>query len=228
MFFTSNHSVLYSTAVCSRSKNNLIIIIFFSFDLRSYFFVKGLYFALYSAVDGDEAFIYWLGVSFSWTPDMSLLFPRFCDILMTVMTWCAFFFFFTGIGAFRVYTQLWSYTSPTIKHQHEAISQCNRFVSSPSRSPGGPISGPSGPWRWFREKRGGRQKTRCDGKLLIHLLIKGHFLSAIRGWRLAYLGLDFCFISPPASPPALPFVSHRPVVKNTNSLWGRCQGNITS
>lgn len=30
-----------------------------------------------------------------------------------------------------------------------------------------------------REK--GRQKTRCDGKLLIHLLIKGHFLSAIRG-----------------------------------------------
>ena len=86
---------------------------------------------------------------------------------------------------------------PTVKHQHKAISQCNRFVSSPSRSPGGPITGPSGPWRWFRER--GRQKTRCDGKLLIHMLIKGHFLSAIRGWRLAYLGLDFCFISPPSS-----------------------------
>lgn len=27
----------------------------------------------------------------------------------------------------------------------------------------------------------GRPKTRCDRKLLIHLLIKGHFLSAIRG-----------------------------------------------
>lgn len=50
------------------------------------------------------------------------------------------------------------------------------------------------------QRERGRQKTRCDGKLLIHLLIKGHFLSAIRGWRLAYLGLDFCFISPPPSP----------------------------
>lgn len=47
----------------------------------------------------------------------------------------------------------------------------------------------------------GRQKTRCDGKLLIHMLIKGHFLSAIRAWRFAYLGLDFCFISPPCVPP---------------------------
>lgn len=118
---------------------------------------------------------------------------------MTVMTWCAFFTMHGCLSC--VYTALVIHIS-TIKHQHEAISQCNRFVSSPSRSPGGPITGPSGPWRWFREKRG-RQKTRCDGKLLIHLLIKGHFLSAIRVWRLAYLGLDFCFIPP--SQPSAPF-----------------------
>lgn len=132
---------------------------------------------------------------------------------MTVMTWCAFFTMHGCLSC--VYTALVIHIS-TIKHQHEAISQCNRFVSSPSRSPGGPITGPSGPWRWFREKRG-RQKTRCDGKLLIHLLIKGHFLSAIRVWRLAYLGLDFCFIPPPPNP-VLPFVSHHRVVKNTNAL----------
>lgn len=48
---------------------------------------------------------------------------------------------------------------PAIKRQHKAISQYNRFVSSPSRSPGGPITGPSGPWRWFREKRGGKNKV---------------------------------------------------------------------
>lgn len=114
---------------------------------------------------------------------------------MTVMTWCAFSNMHGWLSC--VYTALVIHF-PTIKHQHKAISQCNRFVSSPSRSHGGPIARPSGPWRWFRER--GRQKTRCDGKLLIHLLIKGHFLSAIRGWRLAYLGLDFCFISPPSSP----------------------------
>jgi len=49
----------------------------------------------------------------------------------------------------------------------------------------------------------GRQKTRCDGKLLILLLIKGHFLSAISGGRLAYLGLD-CVLSRLPPPPALP------------------------
>lgn len=43
------------------------------------------------------------------------------------------------------------------------------------------------------QRERGRQKTRCDGKLLIHLLIKGHFLFAIRGWRLGYLGLWLLF-----------------------------------
>lgn len=64
-----------------------------------------------------------------------------------------------------------------------------------------------------QREAGGGTKTRCDGKLLIHLLIKGHFLSAIRGWRPAYLGLGLLFYL--AS--LLPSVSHRAVVKNSDT-----------
>lgn len=149
MFFTSNHSVLYNTVVCSAKRfwslqkqldhNNL-----FSFDLCSYVFVKGSPLPS-SAVDGDVFLNAWKVSAFPFSA------------IFSWQLWLGVLFFYRHWCLSCVHTALVIHV-PTIKHQHKAISQCNRFVSSLSRSPGGPISGPSGPWLWFREKEGGKKQ----------------------------------------------------------------------
>lgn len=86
----------------------------------------------------------------------------------------------TGSGAFRVYTHGPVIHSPTIKHQQEAISHCKICADLFPQRAEAPVVrslGHLGPGAASEAQK----KTRCDGKLLIHLLIKGHFLSAIRG-----------------------------------------------
>lgn len=155
------------------------------------------------------------------------VFERQQPSVLCIWTVCRWFFLcgWVTFVSLCVYTTLIIHF-PTMKHQHRAISQCNRFVSSRRKSPGGPITEPSGAWRWFRER--GRPKTRCDGKLLIHLLIKGHFLSAIRGWRVAYLGFDFLFYLASFLPNALLHQSSSHAEKHRLAAEVGAQGSITS
>lgn len=166
--FSDLVTALYNTAVCSGNRfwglqkqldhNNLknIFDIFIWSTFR--FLCAGLYFALWCGRWRSDFYLL-IRSQFLYVQHQILLnvsaAPLSCDTLMTVMTRCAFFNMHGCLLC--VYTALVIHI-PAIKHQHKAISQCNRFVSSPSRSPGGPIMGPSGPWRWFREKGGGKKQ----------------------------------------------------------------------
>lgn len=163
MFFRSSHSAVeYSAVQCKQvwalqkqldHKNLRTIFEIFIWSEHVFLF-EGLYFALWCCRCRSGFFLPIQGQFFC-TFNMTYCFTLYCDTLMTVTNWCAFFN--THGGLLCVYTALVIHF-PTMKHQHEAISQCNRFVSSQSRSPGGPIMGPCGPWRWFREKGGGKKQ----------------------------------------------------------------------
>lgn len=83
---------------------------------------------------------------------ISSTFLLFCNSLVTARLF--FFFQNARVPLVCVHGSL----VPAIKDQHEAVSQTNRFVSSASRSPGGPNTGPCGPWHRFRQKEGGQKQ----------------------------------------------------------------------
>lgn len=152
--FSDLVTVLYNTAVCSGNRfgalqkqldHNNLTTIFEIFIWSAFKFREGLYWSAlwYSRWRSDfyrlirTPFLYFQH-QILWNVS-AFLFPA----TLSSQLWLGVHFFSMHGCILCVYTAMIIAT----KHQHEAISQCNRFVSSPSRSPGGPITGPSGPWR---------------------------------------------------------------------------------
>lgn len=168
LFFRSRTSVLYNTAASSANRswalqkqldhNNLKTIFDFFIWSVFIFLFEGLYFALQCGKQRWGFYLLIRAQFFNFKHEILLNIPAFP--FPATLSWQLRLglYFFNMHGCLSCVYRALVIHFPTIKHQHEAISQCNRFVSSPSRSPGGLITGPSGPWRWFREKGGGKKQ----------------------------------------------------------------------
>lgn len=126
---------------------------------------------------------------------------------------------FRPVGAFLsacVYTQPWSYTPKPWNINTGILVSATDFFLHRAKPPVVQTQSHLDPWRtftgWPREDGTGvKKKNKVWQETVNSLLIKGHFLSAIRGQREPF------YLHPLASPTPF-FVSHRPARENTDVL----------